>query len=177
MKPPEIIETKRLFLRRWTKEDAEAIFAAYAQDQEVTKYLTWQPHRTIEETRTFVEGRIAAWETGNDFAWGIRLHSEPLIGGIALRLNDFKVDLGYVIARAYWGKGFATEAVQALVDWALKQPQIVRVWATCDIENPASAKVMEKVGMIREGILRKWLIHPQAGETPRDCLCYSIVRE
>lgn len=177
MKPPEFIQTSRLTLRRVAPEDAEAIFTGYAQDSEVTRYLTWRPHQRLEDTRAFIETQSAAWEAGTQFAWTILRNGGEVIGGIALRPEGFKVNVGYVIAQGHWGNGFAAEALQALVDWALSQPDIYRVWAVCDTENPASARVMEKVGMTREGVLRRWIIHPQTGDTPRDCLCYSIVKE
>ena len=177
MKPPESIQTSRLSLRRLAMEDADAIFTAYAQDSEVTRFLTWRPHRRIEDTRAFIQKTIEAWDDGIEFTWAIRRREGELIGGIALRHQGFKVDFGYVMARAQWGNGFAAEALQSLVDWAMTQPDVFRAWAVCDAENAASARVMEKVGMTREGILRRWMRHPQAGDTPRDCLCYSIVKE
>ena len=70
-----------------------------------------------------------------------------------------------------------TEAVCAVADWALAQADIHRVWAVCDIENRASARVLEKAGMTREGVLRGWSLHPNAGGTPRDCWCYARVKE
>ena len=83
----------------------------------------------------------------------------------------------YVLARAHWRNGFAAEALRALVDWVMTQPDVFRAGAVCDVENAALARVMEKAGMTREGILRRWMLHPQAGDTPRDCLCYSIVKK
>ena len=176
MNPPETIKTTRLTLRRLRADDASAIFATYAQDREVTRFLTWRPHQSVKETREFVRGCIEAWRAGTEFIWAIVLDGGGLIGGIALRPRDFKADVGYVIARPYWGKGFATETLRSVVSWALDQPQIYRVWAVCDVENPASARVMEKAGMLKEGILRMWIRHPQAGDAPRDCFCYSIAK-
>jgi RimJ/RimL family protein N-acetyltransferase len=69
-----------------------------------------------------------------------------------------------------------SEALQSVLQWALAQPEIFRVWATCDIDNLASARVLERVGMEREGVLRRWLVHPNISEVPRDCLCYSVVK-
>ena len=63
------------------------------------------------------------------------------------------------------------------MNWFLAQPEIFRIGSVCDVENPASARVMEKAGMQREGILRRWIIHPQMSDQPRDCYCYSIVKE
>jgi RimJ/RimL family protein N-acetyltransferase len=69
-----------------------------------------------------------------------------------------------------------TEAVTALIGWALKQDAIYRVWAVCDVENGASARVMEKAGMKREGTLRRWSVHPNIGDQPRDSYCYAITK-
>jgi RimJ/RimL family protein N-acetyltransferase len=69
-----------------------------------------------------------------------------------------------------------TEAVMSVTHWALAQPEIYRVWATCDVENVASARLLERVGMQREGVLHRWLLHPNVSNTPRDCFCYAIVK-
>jgi RimJ/RimL family protein N-acetyltransferase len=95
---------------------------------------------------------------------------------IAARVDGHKWELGYVLARGYWGRGYMTEALKALVNWAVQQSEIYRVWAVCDVDNLASARVMEKAGMRREGILRRWSIHPNVSDEPRDSYCYSIVK-
>ena len=69
-----------------------------------------------------------------------------------------------------------TEAVSELTHWFLEQPEVFRVWALCDIENQASARVLERSGFEMEGTLRRWLIHPNVSPEPRDALCFSIVR-
>lgn len=177
MRPPGAFETDRLRLRRASLDDGQAIFAGYARDPEVTKYLVFRPHRSIEETRTFLRRCEQVWETGHAFPYAITLRSTGDVAGmIEMRLADHMADLGYALARPYWGQGFATEAVVALVDWALSQPAIYRVWAVCDLDNPASARVMEKAGMSFEGILRRFVVHPNASEAPRDVRCYAIVK-
>jgi ribosomal-protein-alanine N-acetyltransferase len=95
-----------------------------------------------------------------------------LLGMAELRLNGQQADLGYVIARAYWGQGIATETVCALTDWALAQPAIQQVWAVCAAENTASARVLEKVGMQREVSLRLWSLYPQKTPGPHTWWCY-----
>ena len=163
-------------MRQLTLDDAEAIFETYAQDTDVTWFLTWRPHRTIGETRDFLQSCLDAWREQSEFTWAVTLHDQTLIGAIALRIHNFKADTGYVIARPFWNRGYASEALQAVVDWALAQPQIHRVWAVCDVDNQASARVLEKVGMGREGILRGWIVHPNISDKPRDCLCYAIAK-
>jgi ribosomal-protein-alanine N-acetyltransferase len=82
------------------------------------------------------------------FPWVMtRKQDHALLGMIELRIEEYRADLGYGIARPYWGRGFTTEAVKAIVHWALDQEQIYRVWAVCDLDNLASARVMEKAGM------------------------------
>jgi ribosomal-protein-alanine N-acetyltransferase len=177
MKPPEIFETPRLTLRPAVMADADAIFIGYAQDPEVAKYMIWRPHRDIEETRDFMRRCESSWEENSAYPWVITLKKDGrLIGMIECRIRGFSMDIGYVLARAHWGQGYTPEAAQAVVNWGLRQEGIFRVWALCDIENLASARVMEKIGMLREGILRRWTLHPNVSAEPRDVYCYSIVK-
>ena len=174
---PETFSTTRLLLRPPRMSDASAIYSNYARDSEATRYLIWRPHKHIQETEEFLKRSVAGWGTDNDFPWAITLKdSDELIGMVGLRINEFKADLGYVIGQPWWGQGYATEAVQAIVDWALAQPSIYRVWAMCDVDNLASARVLEKVGMIREGVLRRSTSHPNVSDEPRDSYCYAIVK-
>ncbi len=177
MKPPEKFETQRLILRKPCMDDAPAIFSNYAHDPEVTRYMTWNPHRNVQETYHIVEIMLKLWDEGSAYSYAITLKdSDDAIGMIAMHPDDFKVEIGYVLARSYWGKGFVTEAAQVVTNWLLEQPDIYRVFATCDTENLASARVMEKVGMTLEGILRRNTIRQNAGALPRDTFIYSIVK-
>jgi [ribosomal protein S5]-alanine N-acetyltransferase len=100
-----------------------------------------------------------------------------LLGAFELRRpKPHMLDFGYVLARRYWRRGLMTEALVEVVDWAMRQDSMWRIGAVCDIENPASARVMEKAGLRREGILRRWIIHPNIGSEPRDCFSYATIR-
>ena len=92
------------------------------------------------------------------------------------RLEGPKVGIGYAAAPVHWGKGYVTEATHAVIDWAFRQPSIYRVYATTDVENIASQRVLEKVGMQCEGILRKYILHPNISAIPRDSYMYAIVK-
>jgi ribosomal-protein-alanine N-acetyltransferase len=83
---------------------------------------------------------------------------------------------GYVLDRSFWGRGLMPEALRFAVDWALAQPEVFRAYAFCDVDNPSSARVMEKAGMIREGVLRRWHVCPNIGPDPRDCILCAKVR-
>jgi RimJ/RimL family protein N-acetyltransferase len=177
MKPPETFLTNRLCLRPPVLSDAESIHSAYATDPEVTRYLIWQPHKHIEETNVFLRRCVEGWLTGSEFPWAITLkESGELIGMVGLRIREFKADLGYCLARKFWGKGFVTEAATPIARWALAQPEIYRVWAMCDVDNLASARVLEKLGMTREGIMRRSQMHPAVSDKPRDSYCYAMVK-
>jgi [ribosomal protein S5]-alanine N-acetyltransferase len=177
MNPPELFITDRLLLRKPTLSDAEAIFNTYAQDPEVTRFLTWFPHKSILETQEFIIGCLASWKGGQRFPYVITLkENDSVIGMIEIRIDGFKADLGYGMGKNYWGNGYMVEALLALVGWALGQPGIYRVWAVCDTENTKSARVLEKGGMQREGVLRRFIIHPNISNEPRDCYLYAIVK-
>jgi RimJ/RimL family protein N-acetyltransferase len=177
MEPPEQITTERLILRKIRLEDAPILFAAYTQDDEVTRYTTWRPHQKLEQTEEFVRSCLSAWERKTRFPFVIMLREgNEIIGMIDPHVEGSIVGLGYVIAHDHQGKGYATEAARAMIDWALQQPEINRVYATTDVENAASARVMEKAGMQREGLLLKYIIHPDMGDEPRDSYIYAVVK-
>ena len=177
MKPPEHIETERLVLRVPSVADAEAIFNSYAQNVEVTRYLVWRPHKHIQETEDFLANCAAAWKKDTQFPYIVTVKETGAVAGmIEIRINNFKADVGYVFSPQFWGKGIATEALRSLVEWALRQNSIYRIWALCDVDNRASARVLEKAGMQREGLLRRQIIHPNISDEPRDCYCYAIAK-
>jgi ribosomal-protein-alanine N-acetyltransferase len=177
MKPPEYIETDHLVLRVPVLEDAGAIFRNYAQDPDVTRYLIWQPHVRIEQTQEFLLSCVSAWQADKRFPYVItEIGKEIAIGMIEVRLDGYKAEVGYVLGREYWGKGYMTEALRVVIKWCLDQPEIYRIWAVCDVENIASARIMEKAGMHREGLLRRAIFHPNISNEPRDSYIYSITR-
>ena len=190
--PPDIFETPRLCLREPRMTYAPSIYARYASDPDVTRYLPWRPHKDVEETQKFLSHLLNAMESGGTHAWIVegredrRLMGFVSMGVQSAREGDFlstdeerryyKVGFGYHLARSEWGQGYATEAARALVDWAFSQPQVFRIWTVCDVENGASARVLEKLGLVREGVLKRWSIRPNLSPEPRDSYCYALTR-
>ena len=175
--PPDSFETSRLVLRKPGLADADDIFNHYAADPEVTRYLTWRACRDRSEVDVFLNQRLAKWDSGEEFSWAITEGGEDrVIGMIGCRMREHAAEIGYVLTRRYWGRGYVTEAAKAVVDWAGSLDSIFRVWAVCDLENIGSARVLERVGMEREGIVRRWIMHPNVSAEPRDCYMYSKVR-
>jgi ribosomal-protein-alanine N-acetyltransferase len=174
--PPNSFETARLILRKPRPEDAAIIFDTYAQDPEVSRYLTFRPHREVRETEEAVARFLEGWRTGKSFCWTIvRRDTGKIIGSLAAR-EEQGINLGYLLARSFWGQGYMSEALGAVVDWALAQPPVFRVWAVCDTENRASARLLTQCGFRLEGLLRNWSPHPNVSDTPRDCYCYARIR-
>ena len=173
---PEIIRTDRLTLRRPRLSDLDAIFA-YASDPDVTFHMDWSTHTNIAQSRAFLEYCDAAWADGSEATWAITLGDDDrLIGVIAVRPRGHKADFGYALVREYWGRGIATEAARAVVDEVFRLPGVMRVWATCSLENAGSRRVLEKAGLEQEGVLRAWCVRPQKGGAIEDAYSYSMVR-
>lgn len=174
---PSTLATARLRLRPARLEDADDMFERWARDIEVARYLTWRPYHDIALVRAYLVDALEAQAQGRRWLWSIeQRETAQLVGQISAHPEGPRVMLGYVLARAYWGRGYMTEAVRALNDAILDRPGYFRVWAVADIDNPASARVMEKAGMTFEGRLRRWIIHPNVSAEPRDVHCYARVR-
>ena len=151
------IETERLILRKFTLADAPAMYERWASDPEVTKYLTWQPHRSVEDTRAILSAWIPEYDKDDYYQWAIELKSVGIIGSIAvvnIHESVKEAELGYCIGRAYWGKGIMPEAVKAVINFLFDEAGFRRVMAKHDTANPNSGRVMEKAGMRYEGTLR-----------------------
>jgi RimJ/RimL family protein N-acetyltransferase len=171
---PESFETERLTLRRVRDEDATAMFEAWTQDAEVTKYLIWKPHTSVQDAAAHIARCQTAWDAGRGFTYFMWERSTgDIAGSIVARPTSHGVNLGYLLARKHWGRGLMREAVEVVTSWWLDQPDVYRVWATCDVENTQSARVLEKARFQLEGTLRRWDRHPNISDEPRDALCFS----
>ena len=162
---PETFRTARLFLRPIAMADAGPIFAAYARNPEVTRFLIWRPNRTRRDFEAYIRGCLDT-PPHRARTYVMQGRKDSVIrGGLDLRQADrHRLEFGYVLAPAWWGQGLMTEALTEIVRWALAQPTIFRIGAVCDVENVGSARVMEKAGLVREGMLRRYLDSPRHGQ-------------
>jgi ribosomal-protein-alanine N-acetyltransferase len=175
--PPAEFQTERLRLRFPTVGDADAIFEAYAADPDVTRYMTWVPHKAPATVETYLEEMVRRRQDGAEYTWAVTIPGDDQpVGMIGARVDGHKTDIGYVLAKAYWNQGYMTEVISAVAGWMLSQAEIFRVWAVCDTENIGSARVLEKSGFEREGLLRRWILHPNCSDGPRDCYIYARTR-
>jgi RimJ/RimL family protein N-acetyltransferase len=170
------IRTARLTLRAPRLDDVASIYAHYAGDPVVTRYLQWLPHESAAATGSFLARVLAENEHGNPLSWALCLGAEDrVLGMLTLRLHGHRAELGYVLAHAAWGKGYMPEAAGALSKLALEQG-LYRIEANCDVDNVQSARVLEKIGMTREGLLRRYAVHPNISNEPRDAYLYAVCR-
>ena len=174
---PAEIATSRLRMRPPALADAEVIFDAYAQDPAVCRFMVWTPHPNVATTHEFLRHCADAWEAGVRRAYVITtLASDNAIGMLEARLQATTVDIGYVLAQSHWGQGYMPEAIQAFAAAALAAPGLFRVQASCDIDNIASQRALEKAGWRREGRLERLTVHPNLSHEPRACFLYAKVR-
>lgn len=172
---PEVIDTSRLRLRPWELTDVEDVLS-YAQDPEWSRFLRALPvPYTRNDAEKFVARQLLL-DRSTHPAWAIVLEG-TVVGGINLRL-DFEhrlAEMGYSVARRHWNQGYMTEAAGAVIDAAFTtHPDLNRVGAMADVDNTASQRVMEKVGMRKEGVLRQNRV--ERGEVI-DEAWYGILRD
>jgi ribosomal-protein-alanine N-acetyltransferase len=153
------LETERLILRRFELTDAEAMFRNWANDPEVSKFLTWQLHETIEVTRGVIENWVNSCEAADKYEWAIELKSlgEPIGSIAAMKPNEKvrSVDIGYCIGKAWWHNGYVAEALTAVVKFLFEEVGVNRINAIHDPQNPNSGAVMRKAGFTFEAAKRQ----------------------
>ena len=170
------LETERLLLRELVQEDWAAVHR-YGSDPEVSRHMDWGPN-TEEDTTAFLAMVLATQRAQPrvDFQLAVVLkHDDRLIGACTLVFTDVpsrEASLGYAYERAAWGQGYATEAARAMLAFGFGELGQHRIWATCAPANVGSSRVLEKIGMQREGYLRdhRWM----KGHW-RDSLLYAIL--
>lgn len=172
------IVTGRLVLRDFTMDDAPGVHL-YGSDAEVVRYLPWGPN-TWTDTQDFLRRKLDDHHANPRSGFGLAAtlgSSGELIGACGIRITSTRLreaTLGYTYRRDVWGKGYGTEAAKALVAFGFEQLGMHRVYALADVDNVASVRVLENVGMVREGLLRQHM--PIRGRW-RDSYLYAILEE
>ena len=162
-----------MLLRPIMRADALSIFG-YASSEAATRFMNFPRHTSLDESARFSERCVRCWEDGSAYPWAVVLRATgAFLGSIELRVNPPRADFGYVFSEPFWGNGYATEAAKTVVDWALGQPELFRVWATCCPDNVGSARVLSKAGLMLEARLDNWEARPQRGERAGPSLMYA----
>lgn len=157
-----VLQTPSLILRPMRMSDAEDIYS-YSSDPEVARYVLWDPHRSLRDTRAYIRYMRSLYRNALPSSWAVVLRDTGrVVGSIGFMWvspENASAEVGYSYARPVWNRGIATEALRAVLDSAFLSLPLNRIEAQRDLRNPASGRVMEKCGMIREGILRARLLN------------------
>lgn len=168
------LSTERIVLREFVKEDWIHVHR-YAAQEIVCHYQPWGPN-SEEESQAFVEEVLKAADQSPRcrYAFAVILNGE-MVGTGELNIEDTVNRVGeisYIVNPNFWGRGIASEVARLLIDYGFKEHQLHRIYATCDTRNIASAKVLEKVGMTKEGRMREDLLLRDGW---RDSYLYSVL--
>ncbi|MCI6265971.1 MAG: GNAT family N-acetyltransferase [Erysipelotrichaceae bacterium] len=173
------IETNRLLLRKLKKEDASIAYYNWCNSESVTKYLLWKRHESVEVTKEQYEKWEQEYEDLNTYRWIVEIKdTHELIGTIDVATGFLKFgtcEIGYCYGEKFWGFGYATEALKAIIKYLFEEADAELIYAEYMENNPASGKVMEHAGMKQEGTLRKRVV--DKNHQRNDLISYSITRE
>ncbi|WP_033543369.1 GNAT family N-acetyltransferase [Planococcus sp. CAU13] len=173
------IETKRLILRRIEHSDAQSVFDNWISDERVTDNRVNAAHKSLSETVERVAKIVSNYKTEEFCYWGIELKATGELVG-EMDLYDFDSSTGncevsYSLGYNWWNQGYGTEALRAIVEFGFRHMNIHKISATHNTDNPASGRIMSKVGMKQEGTIRD-MIRNSKNEY-KDCAVWGILRE
>ena len=171
--PPYEFVTSRLRLKAGEASDAETLFENYTGSKEASIYLQRKPHASVKDTESMLEAwGQKSWNADGRFAWVIsEAGNSEAIGVVLLMVNDGKAEIHFGIAPLRWGRGLATESVQAVMDWIATSSNINEVTTVCDHAHTASANVLSKSGFTRRELIPDHLFLPSFGKH-RNCWRY-----
>lgn len=158
-KGTKTINTNRLLLRKFKVSDVEEVFKNWANDEEVTRYLTWKPHKSLNVTKVLLNQWVLDYEIFNTYNWAIELENTGdvigSIGAVNIDEENLSCEIGYCLSKKYWGLGIISEALESIIDYLFLEVNFNRVVAKHHTDNIASGKVMIKCKMTYEGTLRE----------------------
>jgi len=146
-----IIETDRLLLRPFCEQDTENVFACWESDPDVAKYMFWCSHNDINKTKEWISFETEQIPSDKWFRWAVIIKStNTLIGtGLVYFEEEYNLfEVGYNLGKEYWGYGYATEAMKAVVEYAKNIPGVKELVGRYAKENPASGNVLKKLGFV-----------------------------
>jgi RimJ/RimL family protein N-acetyltransferase len=174
--PPELFTSRLVALRRVAPTDGSSLYAI-ARNAEVMRFMDWPMPVDPRDTEMHLEEAFGNWEAGSEYQWIVLERSSgECVGSIACRPKGHAVDFGYFLGRNYWGRGMARDAASTLIAWLFTQPEILRIWATVDTENIRSRRLLERLGLQLEGVMRMATVRPNIGGSPRDTAIYAHTR-
>jgi RimJ/RimL family protein N-acetyltransferase len=175
------LHTPRLWLREPRPGDAPLVFERWAHDAHTLRFLGWKPHADVAMTQRMLDWDNARWLKRTACSWMLVHGGDGPVGQVQLVAQSFEPPvfhwrLGYVLAPAFQGRGLMREAVSAVLEQAFRHPLIWRVDALCDVDNAASIRLLQALGLRCEGRLAAHTLHPNVSSTPRDVWVFARTR-
>lgn len=171
------LETKRLILRRMLPDDAQNLFE-YASNPEIPKYLSWEAHKSIDDSLRYLKLMLQRYENAEVSEWGIIFKENNKFIGTAGFLgwitSSNRAEIAFALSQEYWNRGIMTEVIKEIITFGFEKMELNRIEARCFTENIASERVMIKSGMSFEGVLREQML---AKSRYNDLKLYSILRK
>ena len=174
------LETDRLILRRLTIDDAESAYKNWCSSDIVSRYVLWEKHKNVEETKELFKMWEEDYNNLDTFRWIVELKdTKEVIGTIDVCNKKFlkfsTCEIGYCYGEAFWNKGYGTEALKRVLKFLFEEVGLESIYAYHASNNPASGKVMKKSGMTYEGTLRSRIIDKEG--LRNDLISYSMIKE
>lgn len=169
----QVLESKRLVLRPFTMADATAVFVGWGSDLRVARHLSWQPHPDLAYTRALLQEQVANYGSPDFYYWAITLATTgELLGCITAKPSKHGdwYEPAYWLGFRYWSGGYMTEALQTVCSYLLEQVKLGELICCHDKENPASGRVMQKVGFVYSHDAE----YERKDGTKRPCCCYLL---
>jgi len=165
------LETEWLILRRFTLDDAEDAFRNWEQSEAVTRYLTWEPYKNIDDLKGYIRYVIDGYEKPDSYNWIIEYNGQAVGAIDVIWLNEDveACEIGYCLGDKFWGRGIMSEAFKEVIRFLFEEVGVNRIQATHDARNPKSGRVMEKCGLRYEGTMRQASRNNQG-------ICDSVMR-
>lgn len=170
------IETERLILRKLELSDVESVYNNWCSDKEVSKYVTWDTHQSLNDTAEYVKCKVDLYERNYRFDWVVVIkETNEVIGeidAVKTSVNYSLVELGYCFGSKYWNQGYATEALSAVVKYLKEVANVEKITACHISTNHASGRVMQKAGMTYDATLKEYVVDKNTKQRA-DLIYYS----
>lgn len=163
---------KLVELKPVVADDAALIFDSWGRRRENFTYLTARAFEDVSDAQRYVDN---LFPNEQSVAFHIVAQNEGVVGIVKASVLGHRAQVGYVVDKTFWGRGFATAAVQQLLTKLEASPTLSRIWATCALDNAASARVLEKAGFVREAVLKNSVIYPALGGRAFDNYSYVLL--
>ncbi|MBR6801845.1 MAG: GNAT family N-acetyltransferase [Eubacteriaceae bacterium] len=177
----QTLSTPRLTLRRAEMKDAEKLFENWGRHDDTTRYVLWDTHKDVFDTRVFLRTWVNSYVSSDVYRWIIVItETDEPVGTISVgSMNKLMgiCDVGYSIGPSFWGKGYATEALGAVVEFLFTKVRCNKITASYMAENENSGNVMRKCGMTQEKLLRNRNLSTSTRKIKTDVFVYSLKRE